>query len=90
MKTTFTVLDKCLSETDYLLSSSFDRSFKLWNIESSYCILSIDDIYKYNYICSCLINKIDKIPYIITSVFENSEGELMKIFQLNLGCQHFF
>ena len=71
----------------YLISSSNDRSIRLWSLNDYKCLICINNCHLSSNLFSCLMFEIDQIGYIISSV---SSYEKMKVFNLNgENCKSF-
>ena len=73
---------KNLFNLDYLISSSKDKSIKVWDISSNTCMLSLDNCHNSINLYSCLLVSINSMGYIISSV---CCPEKMKIFEFPSG-----
>ena len=57
-----------IDNNQYLISSSFDGSCKVWNINKLSCELTLNYPHLSSFIYSCLIISINNFPFIVTSV----------------------
>lgn len=65
---------------DYMLSSSMDRTVKLWNITTLMCEVTIGNGYKSTFLFSSHVMQVNKLNYIITSV---ADPEPIKVYGFN-------
>ena len=76
----FCIRHKKLNLTDYLISSSYDQSIKVWKLSNFSLMMSIENCHLSTSLYSCLLVCINNNEYIISSVFDN---ELIKVYDMN-------
>ena len=69
-----------VGNVDYLLSSSMDRSVKLWNLNTLFCEVTIGNSFKSTFLFSSHLMLVNKTNYIVASV---ADPEPIKIYNLN-------
>ena len=75
----FCIRHKKINQIDYLITSSYDQSLKIWNLSNYSLLLSIPKCHLSTSLYSCLLVCVNNTNNIISSVFDN---ELMKVYDM--------